>query len=125
MGPKTTTLFGTIEMAEDGGYTLSTESGSEEKSYALVLTDADRQAVVAAEPKPVRGIIIGKVDADASAVTIGSQVDLVGLTGAMMIDVGASTTDVFTFLGPLPDQTSDEAEALAMVRITHGKHDAQ
>jgi hypothetical protein len=99
-------------------------------STSLVGAAADsRTSTTANDLVPVYAlpdqVFIGKVDADASAVTIGDQVDLVGTTGAMMIDVGASTTDVFTFLGILPDQTTDEAEAYAMVRITHGKHDAQ
>lgn len=38
---------------------------------------------------------IGLADADSSSVTAGSEVDLVGATGAMLLDVGASTTDVF------------------------------
>ena len=54
----------------------------------------------------------GVADADSSALGIGSEVDLIGATGAMMIDADASSTDVFTLIQPHPD----DAPATALCR---------
>ncbi len=51
---------------------------------------------------------IGNADADSSASVAGAYVDLVGATGAMLLDVGLSVTDVFTLVAPY-----DSSEALA------------
>jgi hypothetical protein len=85
-----------------------------------------RNATAAGELVPVYAdpdmIFEGLVSANASGLVIGDQVDLIGASGAQLIDVGASATDVFTFLGLLPDETATAARAKAKVRITETKH---
>lgn len=68
---------------------------------------------------------VGIVDANATAVEAGALVDIVGTTGAMMIDIGASSYDVITFGRILADQTVTAQYAKALCRITHGKHTEQ
>lgn len=58
-------------------------------------------------------IFRGCADADASSVGIGSEVDLVGATGAMLLDVGASSTDVFKLIAK---ESPDDAVATALSR---------
>lgn len=68
-------------------------------------------------------VFIGRADADASSLVAGSEIDLVGATGAQQIDVGASTTDVFVFLSVVEGQTSSSAGALLRVKINETVHD--
>lgn len=65
----------------------------------------------------------GRVDADASAVVAGAEVDLVGASGAQMVDVGASATDVFIFLDLLPDETTTAQYAECRVVVNYTKQD--
>jgi hypothetical protein len=51
----------------------------------------------------------GVADADSSASLPGAEVDLVGATGAQMIDVGASTTDVFKLVAADPGDAPADA----------------
>lgn len=67
-------------------------------------------------------VFIGCADADSSSSTAPSQIDLVGATGAMLLDVGASSTDVFILLNALPDDTT--STALARWRFKIYKHEA-
>lgn len=68
-------------------------------------------------------VYIGRVNADASGVAAGAEVDLVGASGAQMIDVGASATNVLIFQDLLPDETSSAQYALARCRINNTTQD--
>jgi len=72
------------------------------------------------EPK---ALYEGRVDADASGVAAGAEIDLVGASGAQMIDVGASSTNVFVFESLAPDETSSAQYAKAYVRINNSTQD--
>ncbi len=90
----------------------------------------DRTSTTANDEVPVVGSepdarFVGRADADPSSLVIGDQVDLVGNSGAQMVDVGATATDVFTFIRTLPDETSTAQYAEVLVSITHGKHGLQ
>jgi len=88
----------------------------------------DRTSTSAGDRVPVIGIkpgthFIAIADADPSGLEVGAEIDLVGSSGAQMVDVGASSTDVFTFLGLLPDQTSGAAYSEILVCITSNLHE--
>ena len=79
---------------------------------------ANTPVAVWADPDTV---FIGTADADSSSSLAGAEVDLVGATGAMQLDVGASTTDVFKLLSALPDDDTASANARWQTKIN--KHD--
>ena len=56
-------------------------------------------------------------DADSSSATIGAEYDIVGATGAMMLDIGGSTYDVLVPVHSVPDDTLANAYARWHVRI--------
>jgi hypothetical protein len=87
-------------------------------------TEGDEVPVVGTNPD---AIFCGRADADPSSLVTGDLIDLVGTTGAMMFDVGASTTDVFAFLKihEVPGQSDSAQYALLECRISHGKHGLQ
>ena len=65
---------------------------------------------VYANPETIFEII---ADADSSGVTSGAEYDIVGTTGAMMLDVGGSTYDVLVALRQNPDDTNTDAYTVA------------
>ena len=62
----------------------------------------------------------GYADADASALVAGSEVDITGATGAMVIDVSESTTDVLMVRRLCADDTA--ASAGQKIVVTINKH---
>jgi len=88
----------------------------------------DRTSTTANDEVPVVGAddpnlqYIGRADADPSSTLAGAKLDLVGGTGAQMIDIGATTYDVFTFVRQCIDE-ADVQYAECVVTITSGKHD--
>jgi hypothetical protein len=75
---------------------------------------ANTRVPVYADPDTVFEMI---ANADSSSVTIGGEYDLVGATGAMMINVGASSTDVFTVVRSNADDNTSNAYARWHVKI--------
>ena len=65
-------------------------------------------------------IFIGTANVDSSASAPADEVDLIGDTGNVQLDVGASLTDVFKLLAPLPDD--DITAPHARWRVTINKH---
>jgi len=106
-----------------GAITLATAASA--TLLGLAMNDQTTPATSTLVPVYVdpHGVYVGRVNADASAVAAGAEVDLVGNSAAQMINVGASATDVFVFLSLLPDETSTAAYALARVRINNSKQD--
>lgn len=62
---------------------------------------------------------VGRANDDSSAVGLGSEVDLVGATGAMEIDEDASATDVFKLLYQLNDEEDNTAAGAEWVFIVN------
>lgn len=52
----------------------------------------------------------GVADADGSSLVLGGEIDIIGATGAMMLDASASATDVFKLL------RVDDGQAVATAR---------
>lgn len=67
-------------------------------------------------------IFIGLTDADSSSLAVGAEIDLVGATGAMLLDVGASTTDVFKVLRECDEPEQDNTAASARWEFVINKH---
>jgi hypothetical protein len=56
-------------------------------------------------------------NADSSSVVLGGEYDLIGATGAMLLNVGASSTDVFVAVRGNPEDTLTDAYARWIVKI--------
>jgi hypothetical protein len=62
-------------------------------------------------------VFFGRTNADASSKTIGAEYDLAGTTGAMQVNVGASSQDLFVLLGTKTGDDNSETGAHLMVKI--------
>jgi len=65
-------------------------------------------------------VFVGRADADASSSTIGSYYDLDGTTGAFQVNVGASSQDLFTYLGVKAGD--DHSQTGAHLKVKLNKH---
>jgi hypothetical protein len=75
---------------------------------------ASTRVPVYADPDTVFEVI---ADADSSSVTAGAEVDIIGATGAMMMDADASSTDVLTAIRSNADDDTSSAYARWLVKI--------
>ncbi len=63
-GPRTTTVFGTIEAREEGGFLARVKKDGEEVVYHLKLSTAVRDQIESAGADSVSAIIVGKLSSD-------------------------------------------------------------
>lgn len=116
-------------LALDSNTTGSVSVGAAADTALIGIAGDDRTSTSAGDDVPVVAckrddILIGPADADPSGLSCGSQIDLVGSSGAQMFDVGSSATDVFTFLkiSEVPGQSTSAQYALLECVITETKH---
>lgn len=69
---------------------------------------------VYADPDTIFEVI---ADGDSSAIVAGNVRDIIGATGAMMMDADAQTTDVLKVIRANPDDTTSSSYARWQVRI--------
>ncbi|MCP4549532.1 MAG: hypothetical protein GY835_24005 [bacterium] len=104
---------GTVMIAIAGNATLCGAMAA-----PSVSADANTLVPVFADPAT---IFYGMMDADSSSVVANTEADLIGTTGAMMIDADASTVDHFKMIRADPDDTTTSAYAKWLFTIN--KHD--
>jgi hypothetical protein len=116
-------------LALDSNTTGAVALATAASTHLIGIAGDDRTSTTAGDLVPVLGTkpftkFVGRANADPSSLDIGAQVDLVGATAAMMVNVGASSTDVFTFLSvlPVPGQDGDATYTPVVVVITETKH---
>lgn len=84
-------------------------------------TAADEEVPVWAKPFQIFRV---RADDDPSSLVTGDKIDIVGGTGEMEADVGASTTDVLYYIRIADiDQTTNAAGTYIYVMIAHAKHE--
>ena len=62
-------------------------------------------------------IFVGCADGDGSSLVCGTEIDIVGATGAMYLDASESAVDVFTLLHIVPGEAVATARAMWTFRI--------
>ena len=117
-----TWVKGDMLYLNSGEVTLATASSA----TLLGAAADDRTDTTAGDLVPVwakiNQIFRCRADADPSSLVTGAEIDIVGGSGEMEADIGASTTDVLVFLKQQSEQ-ANEAGAFIEVIINQSKHD--